>query len=146
MDTNDKINVSMLVYSFAKWFAVDVDENLYTLKFNLTGNNKSDYKLIINVHNQQKSSDHPKLNYNKYEQVILNYDPNQNIFYSSHKSITHSFTINAPKMQQPEKRDINETLPIIFFGKNDIYYFIKGEWYHLGDYDTLYGEYYKNHL
>ena len=72
-------------------------------------------------------------------------DSNQNIFYSSHKSIKHSFTIDAHEMQS-KKLEVNETLPTIFLGGNDTYYYIKGEWYTLGVDNTLFREYHSNHL
>ena len=77
--------------------------------------------------------------------MILNFDPNQNIFYSSHKCIKHSFTIDAHEMKQPEKWEINETLPVVFLD-DDTHYYIKGKWYNLGYDDTLFEEYYKNQV
>jgi hypothetical protein len=144
-----KINVSMLVASYASWFSSNPDspssvdeENLYTLKFNMIGNNKSNYKLIVNVHDEQKSKLHPKTNYIKNGHVNLSFDPGQNIFYSTYKSIAQSFTINDPKTQQSDKQEVGGTLPVIVLGRNS-YYYVKSEWYGSGYDDNLFKSYYK---
>ncbi|MGZ3822255.1 MAG: hypothetical protein ACXVB6_16805, partial [Mucilaginibacter sp.] len=137
----NKINVSLLVTSFGKAFGGDIDGSLYTLKFNITGNDKSNFKLIAHSYDRQKSSLHPKKDYIKNRQVILNFDPNQNIFYSTHKKITQYFTTECSDGQS-KKLEINDSLPVINFDKST-YYYIKGGWYEKENSDTLFRGYYR---
>ncbi len=137
--SKSKINVSMLVTSYAK--LVSADKNgLYTSKFNITGNDQSNYKLIVNVHDQQASKLHPENNYNKNEVVTLNYNPTYHIFYSANRNINQSFNINDPKTQQADKQQIKGLLPVIELGQN-AYYYIKGDWYKSGYNYNLFEEY-----
>jgi hypothetical protein len=138
----NKINVSMLVTSFGRAFGGDIDGSLYILKFGITGNDKSNYKLITHIYDRHSSNSHPESNYIKSKQAILDFDPNQNIFYSSYKKITQSFKMAGSDVQS-EKLELNETLPVIIFD-GDSYYNIKGKWYKRGD-NTLFEEYHNNH-
>ena len=144
-----KITVSMLVTSYASWFSPNPDntnsidkKGLYTLKLIMAGNDKSNYRLSISIHDQLSSKLHPRTSYNKNERVTLSFDPIQNIFYSASKIINQSFIINDPKTQRSGKQQISGTLPIIDLGKNK-YYYIKGEWYGRGYDDNLFKGYYK---
>jgi hypothetical protein len=74
--------------------------------------------------------------------VNLSFDPGQNIFYSTYKSIAQSFTINDPKTQQSDKQEVGGTLPVIVLGRNS-YYYVKSEWYGSGYDDNLFKSYYK---
>jgi len=139
--SKSKINVAMLVTSYAGAVSED-KEDLYKLKLGMTGNDKSNYKLSVNVHYEHKTKLHPKTNYNKNGQVSLSFDPSQNIFYSTHKNINQSFIINNLKTQQSDKQKVSGTLPVIVLGRNS-YYYIKGEWYGSGYEDNLFKAYYK---
>ncbi|MDP9079743.1 MAG: hypothetical protein M3O71_20125 [Bacteroidota bacterium] len=137
----NKINVAILTNSFGKAFGGDIDGSLYVVRFNITGNNKSDYKLAAHIYDRNRSSANPQKNYVRNKNVILNFDSVRNIFYSTHKNITQSFTINDPKTQRSNKQQISASLPIIAIEPN--YYFIKGEWYKSGYGHNLFKEYYK---
>jgi len=145
----NKIYVSMLVNSYASWFSPNPDnpssidkENRYALKFNITGDDKSNYKLTIALHDQQTSKLQPQTNYDKNELVKLAFDPIQNIFYSTRKNTIQSFTINDPKTQRSVEQRVNGPVTMIVLGNNS-YYYIKGEWYRSSDGDSLFKEYYK---
>lgn len=138
----NKINVAILVNSFGNIFGGDIDGSLYTVKFNTTGNNKSNFKLVAHVYDRHKSISNPQKNYIRNENVILNFDSVRNIFYSTHKSISQPFIINDPKTQRSNKQQISGSLPIIAL-VGDYYYHIKGEWYKSGYNHNLYKEYYR---
>jgi len=138
----NKINVAMLTNSFGKAFGGDIDGSLYVIKFNITGNDQSNFKLVANVYDRHKSSSSPQKSYIRNKKITLNYDSNRNIFFTTHKSITQSFTINDPKTQQSNKLQISGLLPIIALGPKH-YYYIKGQWYGTGYDDDLFKDYYR---
>jgi hypothetical protein len=138
----NKINVSLLLESFGKAFGSDVDGSLYAVKFNIIGTNKSNLKLIARIYDRHHSNSNPKLNYLKNKKVVLNYDSDKNIFYSSYQKIAQSFTIHKPKTGQSNKQQINDSLPIIALDKI-YYYFINGEWYNKDSDNNLFKDYYK---
>ena len=140
---NNKINAAILVQSFGKSFGGDIDGSLYKVKFNITGNDKSNFKLIAHIYDRHKSYAHPKTGYIKNKQVIFAFDPDQNIFYTARKKIAESFTIDGSGGES-EKLAINETLPVICLDKNTYYYYIKGAWYQTGEGDRLFKSFYKN--
>jgi len=138
----NKINVAMVANSFGKDFGGDIDGSLYVVKFNITGNNGSDFKLVAHIYDRHKSNSYPQTNYIRNKKVILNFDSGRNIFYSTHKNITQSFTINSPNTQHSNKQHVSGLLPIIAL-ETDRYYYIKGEWYKRGNGDDLFKEYYR---
>jgi hypothetical protein len=139
---NNKINVAILVHSFGKAFGGDIDGSLYMTKFNIIGNDKSNFKLVAHIYNRHKSNSNPRTNYVRNKRQIINFDSGLNIFYNIHKNITQSFTINNSKTQQSKEQQIKGLLPIIDIGDN-YYYYIKGEWYNNGYNHNLFKEYYR---
>ena len=107
------------------------EKSIYELKVNLTGDNKNNYKLNAHIHDENISKHDPRTNYNYSKQVVLNFDVNQYIFYSSNEDIREYFTMYDPKTQSEHKQFIWGTIPVISLGKSN-YYFIKGEWYEKG--------------
>jgi hypothetical protein len=138
----NKINVAILANSFGKAFGGDIDGTLFVTKFNLMGNNESEFKLVAHIYDRHKSSSNSQKNYVKNGSVILKFDSVRNIFYSTRKSVTQSFIINNPKTQQSNEQLINCSLPIISLGV-DHYYYIKGGWYKKGYNNNLFKEYYR---
>jgi hypothetical protein len=138
----NKINVAMLTNSFGNAFGGDIDGSLNDVKFNITGNNKSNFKLVGHIYDRHRSSSYPQKNYIRNKNVILKFDSVQSVFYSTHKSIAQSFILNDPKTQESVKQKVSGTLPIVTLGQNSCYY-IKGEWYKLGFNDSLFKEYYR---
>lgn len=140
--SKNKFNVAILVDSFGKSFGGDVDGSLYLVKFSITGNKKKNFKLAALIYDRHKSRSNPQKNYIKNEHVILNFDSVRNIFYTAHKNIHQSFTINNPKTQKSTEQRISGLFPIIDLS-GDNYYYIKNEWYNCGYNHNLYKEYYK---
>ena len=138
----NKINVAILVNSFGEAFGGDIDGTLFVTKFDLMGNNESGFKLVAHIYDRHKSSSHSQKNYVKNGNVILKFDSVRNIFYSTRKSVTQSFTINDPKTQQSNEQLINGSLPIISLDV-DYYYYIKDDWYKKGYNNNLFKEYYR---
>ncbi len=141
--SKNKINVALMLQTFGEAFGSDPDGSLYVVKFKMTGSIKSNFKLIAHIYDRYRSNSAPQKNYITNKSVILNYDPGQNIFYTSHKNITQSFTIENPKTQQSSKQKINSILPVIYLGRNSDYYYLQGGWYKIGYDNNLYKEYYK---
>jgi hypothetical protein len=138
----NKLHVAILVNSFGKAFGSDIDGSVYVVKFNIIGNNKSNFKLVAHIYDRHNSSSYPSKNYVRNKKVILNFDPDRNIFYSSRKNITQLFTIYNPKTGQSNKQKISGALPIITL-EGDNYYYIKDGWYKNSYNDDLDKEYYK---
>jgi hypothetical protein len=138
----NKINVAMVTDSFGKAFGGDIDRSLYVVKFNITGNDQSNFKLVANVYDRNKSRSSPQKNYIRNKKVTLNYDSSRNIFFTTYKNITQSFTINDFKTEQSNKQQISGLLPIIALGPKH-YYYIKGQWYGTGYDDNLFKDYYR---
>lgn len=109
---------------------------LFKVKAKLLGNSKNTYKLNLNIHDESSSERNPKTNHNYNKQIMLSFDPGQNIFYSARQAISKSFTVYDPKTQQTIKRDVNGTVPVITLGKSN-YYYVKDEWYEKGSNDNL---------
>jgi hypothetical protein len=138
----NKINVAMLSNSFGKAFGGDIDGSLYVVKFNITGNNIRNFKLTAHIYERHKSNSYPRKSYVRNENKILSFDSVRNIFYTTHKSISQSYTISDPKTQQPKEQQINGLLPIIGLSES-YYYYVKGEWYKRVDNHSLFKEYYR---
>jgi hypothetical protein len=101
---------------------------LFKVKTQLLESDKASYKLNLLVHDESSSERTPKTNYNYDEEVTLNFDPKQNIFYTTHEYMSKSFTIYNPKSQKEIKRNVSGVVPMITIGENS-YYYIKDEWY-----------------
>jgi hypothetical protein len=115
---------------------VDV-KSVYEAIPNLTGNNSENYKLNIHIHDERKSKHTSQTNYSRDNQITLNFDTSQHVFYNIHQDISQYFTVYAPEILKETKRYIMGTFPVIKLGQNE-YYYIKGEWYKKNDNDYLY--------
>jgi hypothetical protein len=136
-----KINVSMLVTSYARLVSSD-KKGFYKSTFNLTGSDRSNYKIVARVHDEQSSKLHPENNYNKANQVTFHFDNEKDIFYSAHNNINKSFTFNDPQTKQSNKQQVNGSVYTIAIGQQS-YYYINSQWYKIGYDDNLFKEYYK---
>jgi len=138
----NKIIVAILANSFGKAFGGDSDGSLYIVKFNITRNNKSNFKLTAHIYDRHKSNSYPLKNYLRSENKILSFDSVRNIFYTTHIRTTQLYIISDPKTQQPNEQQIKGLLPIIALSKS-YYYYLKGEWYKRVDNHNLCMEYYR---
>jgi hypothetical protein len=127
----NRIGASILVNSYLSTISVN-KENLDSLKFNLVGNSRGSYRLIVSIHDEQKSKITPQANYNLNQQDTLKFDSSKNIFYSSAEALSKPFMVYDAKTQQTIEQHAQGTVPAIQLGKND-YYYIKGEWYQKGN-------------
>ena len=127
----NKIRASILVNSYLSTISVN-KENLDSLKFNLVGNSRSSYRLVVGIHDEQKSKTTPQANYNRNKQDTLKFNSTKNIFYSSAEALSKPFMVYDAKTQQTIEQHEQGTVPAIQLDKND-YYYIKGEWYQKGN-------------
>ena len=103
---------------------------IYEVKVFLKGSSKKDYKLDAHIHDDAHSKKSPQTNYNYESQTVLNFDVNQDVFYSIKDFLPGIFTIYDSKTNKPYKQKINSYYPMMILGKMD-YYFFKGEWYEI---------------
>lgn len=115
---------------------------LFKVKTQLLGHDKTTYKLNLNIHDESNSERLPKTNHNYNTQLILNFDPKKNIFYDTHQTIAKTFMVYNPKNQRTTKQYLNGKVPVITIGKSS-YYYINGEWYEKGDNNYLLKSAYK---
>lgn len=102
--------------------------HLFKAKIQLIGNNKTTYKLKLDIHDENNSERNPKVNYNSNKQRILDFDFKQKIFYNSYKNVVKSFRINDLKTQHQITQNVNSFVSIINIS-NTSYYYINNQWY-----------------
>jgi len=129
--SNGKLYQTMHLQSFSKSDLLD-EHSLYWLEFNLIGTNKINYKINVNVHDENKSKRTSKTNHDIDNQFTLRFDTISNAFYNVHEKLVKSVTVYDPKIQNEIKQYINGDFPKIRIDKTD-YYCIKGEWYEKGN-------------
>jgi hypothetical protein len=105
----------------------------YTIKLRLNGDRKSNYKLIVDIHDSVYSKPNPEESYTYNNQTILSFDENSNVFYSI-KDFIGPHTIIAKTGKRTKQNGIN--VPIIILGA-ETYYAIKNRWYILGNNNVM---------
>lgn len=144
---NNAICQSLFITSFVDELYMDfrkpadssdliVGEKLSKTGIELVGNTSQNYKLNIKIHEEKKSKYASKNNYNRDTSFTLNFDPNQNIFYSAHQDISKYFTVYNPETQKETKQYVMGTFPVVKLGRME-YYYIKNEWYEKSNNDEL---------
>lgn len=136
---HNKMQVAIVTTSYANLVSND-KKGIFQLKFNIIGTDKSNYKLIISVNDQQESKLHPENSYNNKKEILLNFDQGDNIFYGLRKRLNQAFMFVHPTTFKPIKQQLNGIYSVVSLGRNDSY-FIKGEWYS-GGYDNQMFKYY----
>ncbi len=112
------------------------ESSLFNVKFSINRNTASNYVLITHIHDEKKSIDSPKTNYERDNELTLNFDAIQNIFYSNYENLSQYFTIVDPKTQEETKQYLVGTFPMIQLG-SDKYYYLKNEWYEQNEEGSL---------
>jgi len=105
----------------------------YNLKLTLNGNNKRNFKLIVDIHDRDWSRYSPEINYDYRNRSILSFDVHQNIFFSLKEGNYNSAIIDDKK----PKQQVKGVFPVIILGKEN-YYFIGGNWYNLENGNEFY--------
>ncbi|MBF9140416.1 hypothetical protein [Hymenobacter properus] len=101
---------------------------IHEATLSLMGNSIATYKLAIKFHDERKSVNKPKPNYQHDLDTVLTFDQNGNIFYSSEKTISQTLMIVDAKTKNEAKQKIKGVFPIINLGL-DKYCYVGGEWY-----------------
>ena len=114
------------------------DHSYYNIKVSLSGNNKSSYKLNVNVHDYEKSTTDPKSNYDYQNLSILTFDTDRNVFYCVKDDLYGMFKLYHNGRKKRAKQKLQGDFPVIILGK-EFYYFIKDGWYTRGQNDQLDG-------
>jgi hypothetical protein len=107
------------------------EKRIYQVRLKLVGENKNDYKLYANIHDENVSKYDPSTNYNNDAKAILNFDEKENIFYDDYRSIDAVFTVWHPEIESEKKQHIAGVFPVVRLGKVE-YYFINDEWFEKG--------------
>ena len=132
---NNKLYEAAHVEDYINW-DVHGEKADNHIKISLVGSNKKSYKLNVYVYDRFSSKNDPLLNYNYYNKSVLNFDVSRNVFYSLKEDIYQIFAIYDHKTNKENKQQIRGNYPVIILGK-DNYYYIKNEWYNVGDNNQL---------
>ena len=114
---------------------VDV-KTVYELKLNLVNDKTLGYKLKVSIHDEKWSKHNKKTDHNKNDDIVLQFDKSQNIFYTKTESVNHNFDMYDPQTEHGLKKIISGKYTTVVLGKSH-YYFIKGEWYENSDNKNL---------
>ncbi|WP_091211249.1 hypothetical protein [Mucilaginibacter gossypiicola] len=95
-------------------------------------------KVKIKIHDERSSKHNTGDDFKRDTALVLNFDVNRHIFYDSLKSISQNFTVYNAKTNNESKKYISGTYPSMHFSQN-VYYYIKGEWYERDIYGNLSG-------
>lgn len=139
-----KLHPAMLAKSFAEYDMRNIyhikgnrnEYSLFKLEINLTGKNNNDYRLIINDHSESSSERDPKSNHRYDRKYVLNFDPVQKVFYTTHSSLSGTFAVISPGPGKTRELYINGKLPVVAIDE-DTYYYYKEEWYKKNTEDQL---------
>jgi hypothetical protein len=111
-------------------------KSTYSVSLMLTGNAVKDYKLNAKIHDERTSKLSQDDNYSRDNITRLNFNPGENIFYTSQLELARNYTIVGPNMENDTVQYVRGKIPVAKFGKMT-YYYIKGCWYERGDGDEL---------
>lgn len=117
-------------------------KTIYKIDLSLAGTNNTNYKIRAKFHNERKSIDEPKGNYNNNQIINLAFDQTSNIFYSSREKVLQHFTIRNAKTENEAKEYIKGTFPVVRLG-NYKYYYKARQWYEWSEGNYLTQESYK---
>lgn len=117
-------------------------KTIYKVDLSLAGNNSANYKIRAKAHDERKSTDEPKGNYNNNQSINLTFDQTSNIFYSSREKASQYFTIRNAKTESEAKEYIKGTFPVVRLG-NHKYYYKARQWYEWYDGSYLHQESYR---
>jgi hypothetical protein len=112
------------------------ESSLYKINASLTGNSKKNYQLKVNINDSVRSKHDPTTSYSYHNNSVLNFDPFRNVFYSVKKDVYETFKVYDFKTESEYKQQVRGNFPEIILGDMD-YYYIKGEWYEVGNNNHL---------
>lgn len=120
---------AMHVLSYSNYDTDDLKTD-YHIKPILSGDNKSNYRLQVSIHDDVNSKRDPEVNYTYNNQTVLTFDKRQHVFYSVKQDVYDRFIRTGPGTKAQQK--VGGNFPMIILGKEN-YYFINNRWYQLGD-------------
>lgn len=127
---NNKLYEAAHIEDYIKW-AVHGEKADDHIKLSLTGSNKKDYKLNIDVYDSFISKEKPQSNYNYHNLSVLKFDINYNVFYSLKKDVYNDFAVYNAQTYKEDRKHVAGNYPVIIIGEEN-YYYIKNEWYSVG--------------
>jgi len=108
----------------------------YELKMSIGGNNSTDYKMYVNIHDESVSKRKPATNHAYDKHIVLDFDKEQAVFYNTYEDISQYFMIHEANNPKPVRQYLIGKYPTIKLDKLE-YYFIRGKWYEKGNGDNL---------
>lgn len=118
------------------------EDDLYTLKFDITGSNVNQFKMNVRIHDKADIRN-LKLgkSYNKHWTAILNFDATEAIFFNGTKNINGSFITGYTEWDKPINQNMKGTFPMMRIkgmeSQDDEYYYINGYWHEQGQKNYL---------
>lgn len=118
------------------------EDDLYTLKFDITGSNVNQFKMNVRIHDKADIRN-LKLgkSYNKHWTAILNFDATEAIFFNGTKNINGSFITGCTEWDKPINQNMKGTFPMMRIkgmeSQDDEYYYINGYWHEQGQKNYL---------
>lgn len=116
--------------------------SLYKVNLKLSGNNYSDYKMDVIIHDKRKSKE-DQHNYNRKSFAALKFDPLQGIFYTSKINTAKYYRFFDTKTEVEKKKYLYGTFSIVKLGSHN-YYYVKDNWYEEQEKNYLYKLSYTN--
>ena len=129
-------NEQLIDYSKSPASSTPDRSSLYEVKIKSLDNGHNNQKMIVIIHNAEKSKDHPRNDYDKESNVTLSFDKIKNMFYSNYAEVSQYFLFYDPKTRQESKQYLMGRVPLIKLGKYH-YYYIRGEWYEISGNSNL---------
>lgn len=105
------------------------DRELYDIKTTISGSDKKNYQVNVNIHDDAHNKENPDATYIYNSKSVLHFDTTRNAFYSIKTGLWDTYTIH-PNKGKKFKKNIRGNFLVIFLGKYQ-YYFIYGRWYEL---------------
>ena len=103
----------------------------YYATVKLTGDNRSNYKLLIKTNDRLFSKAKHAKNHNLNTKIVLNYEKGENIFYNGLKLVSDRFDVYDYSEGKFKAKHFQGKYPLIKLDDREFYY-IKGIWYRAG--------------
>jgi hypothetical protein len=139
--SHDKLIAPINLMSMFSYSGADEDD-MYTLKFDITGLDVSQFKMNVRIHDKKDIRD-PKLgkSYDKHSSFILHFDSQNAIFFNGSKTINGRFITGYTESEKPISQTIKGTFSMIHVngieGKGNEYYYINACWHEQGQKNYL---------
>ncbi|WP_342648494.1 hypothetical protein [Mucilaginibacter sp. CSA2-8R] len=123
---NGRLKQALHINSFRKSDYGHTDYSRFKANTSLTGDNATNYRLILNMKNKERHPGKAPFEINKVQQLIFSIK--RRSFYDELIQFRGEYIFNAINSKKNESHFINQAVPVVNVLK-DRYYFINGNWY-----------------